>query len=224
MALDRKSLIELAKANAKASLNPSVAFSYNGEKLSAEALNKTFIQELNELGKTPQDFRDTKSKFLIKLYEGPISKYKPDNIKKKISKIMRSNFKSFNESYIEERELPIRFNDDGDLLIERRNKLDFEEEYAKCHSVIKVYEKANNLDGIKYELCKLWFLNCLIQQKLHSKITESKKNELNPVWLERIAVGITQHCTFIIDITGSSTATEHLPKPVISFISAIFFW
>ena len=37
--------------------------------------------------------------------------------------------------------------------------MDFEEEYAKCHSVIKVYEKANNLDGIKYELCKLWFLN-----------------------------------------------------------------
>ena len=128
---------------------------------------------------TPQDFRDTKSKFLIKLYEGPISEYKPDNIKKKISKIMRSNFKSLSESYIEERELPIRFNDDGDLLIERRNKLDFEEEYAKCHSVIKVYEKADNLDGIKYELCKLWFLNCLIQQKLHSKISESEKKALN---------------------------------------------
>lgn len=128
---------------------------------------------------TPQDFRDAKSKFLIKLYEGPISKYKPDNIKKKISKIMRSNFKSLNESYIEERELPIRFNDDGDLLIERRNKLNFEEEYAKCHSVLVVYEKSNNINGMKYELCKLWFLNCLIQQKLHSKITESKKNELN---------------------------------------------
>ena len=61
MALDRKSLIELAKANAKASLNPSVAFSYNGENLSAEALNKTFIQELNELGKTPQDFRENEN-------------------------------------------------------------------------------------------------------------------------------------------------------------------
>ena len=61
MALDRKSLIELAKANAKASLNPSVACSYNGENLSAEALNKTFIQELNELGKTPQDFRENEN-------------------------------------------------------------------------------------------------------------------------------------------------------------------
>ena len=61
MALNRDQLIELARANAKASLNPSVAYSFNGEKLSAEALNKTFIKELNELGSTPQDFRENKN-------------------------------------------------------------------------------------------------------------------------------------------------------------------
>jgi hypothetical protein len=61
MALTRDQLIELARANAKASLNPSVAYSYRGEKVSAEALNKTFINELNELGKTPQDFRENKN-------------------------------------------------------------------------------------------------------------------------------------------------------------------
>ena len=61
MALTRDQLIELAKANAKASLNPSVAYSFGGEKLSAEALNKTFIKELNELGATPQDFRENKN-------------------------------------------------------------------------------------------------------------------------------------------------------------------
>lgn len=61
MALTRDQLIELARANAKASLNPSVAYSFGGEKLSAEALNKTFIKELNELGKTPQDFRENKN-------------------------------------------------------------------------------------------------------------------------------------------------------------------
>lgn len=58
MALNRDQLIELAKANAKASLNPSVAYSFGGEKLSADALNKTFISELNELSRTPQDFRE----------------------------------------------------------------------------------------------------------------------------------------------------------------------
>ena len=58
MALTRDQLIELARANAKASLNPSAAYSFGGEKLSADALNKTFIKELNELGSTPQDFRE----------------------------------------------------------------------------------------------------------------------------------------------------------------------
>ena len=61
MALTRDQLIELARANAKASLNPSVAYSFGGEKLSAEALNKTFIKELNELGRTPQDFSENKN-------------------------------------------------------------------------------------------------------------------------------------------------------------------
>lgn len=61
MALTRDQLIELARANARASLNPSVAYSFGGEKLSADALNKTFIKELNELGSTPQDFRENKN-------------------------------------------------------------------------------------------------------------------------------------------------------------------
>ena len=61
MALDRAQLIELAKANAKASLNPAKKFSFNGEDLTAEALNKTFFSELNALGKTPQDFRNNKN-------------------------------------------------------------------------------------------------------------------------------------------------------------------
>lgn len=61
MALNRDQLIELARANAKASLNPSAAYSFGGESLSADALNKTFIKELNELGATPQLFRENKN-------------------------------------------------------------------------------------------------------------------------------------------------------------------
>lgn len=61
MALDRNSLIELARANAKASLNPSATYSFGDQKLSAEALNKTFINELNELGATPQTFRENQN-------------------------------------------------------------------------------------------------------------------------------------------------------------------
>ena len=59
--LNKEQLIELAKANAKASLNPSTTFSFNGQKLSANALSATFSKELNELGKTPQLFRENQN-------------------------------------------------------------------------------------------------------------------------------------------------------------------
>ena len=79
MALSRDQLIELARANAKASLNPSVAYSFGGEKLSAEALNKTFINELNELGKTPQDFRENKN-LIFTLMEVGLTEVMPTKV------------------------------------------------------------------------------------------------------------------------------------------------
>lgn len=79
MALSRDQLIELARANAKASLNPSVAYSFGGEKLSAEALNKTFIKELNELGKTPQDFRENKN-LIYTLMEVGLTEVMPQKV------------------------------------------------------------------------------------------------------------------------------------------------
>ena len=79
MALNRDQLIELARANAKASLNPSVAYSFGGEKLSAEALNKTFIKELNELGSTPQDFRENKN-LIYTLMEVGLTEVMPQKV------------------------------------------------------------------------------------------------------------------------------------------------
>ena len=79
MALTRDQLIELARANAKASLNPSIAFSFGGEKLSADALNKTFIKELNELGKTPQDFRDNQN-LIYTLMEVSLTEVLPQKV------------------------------------------------------------------------------------------------------------------------------------------------
>ena len=58
--LDRQNQIELAKAAAKASLNPSVAYSFGNEKMSAAALDAAFVKELNELGKNPHDYERNK--------------------------------------------------------------------------------------------------------------------------------------------------------------------
>ena len=61
MALDRTQLIALAKATAKASLNPSVAFTFGDKKLSYEALNETFRKEMNELASTYALYRQNKN-------------------------------------------------------------------------------------------------------------------------------------------------------------------
>ena len=61
MALDRTQLIALAKATAKASLNPSVAFAFGDKKLSYEALNETFRKEMNELAGTYAQYRENKN-------------------------------------------------------------------------------------------------------------------------------------------------------------------
>ena len=79
MVLTKEQLIELARANAKASLNPSKTFSFNGENLSAEALNKTFVKELNELGATPQDFRENKN-LIYTLMEVSLTEVLPQKV------------------------------------------------------------------------------------------------------------------------------------------------
>ncbi len=61
MALNKENLMELARVSARASLNPSTTFSFQNEKFSADALNKTFAQELNALGATPQLFRENQN-------------------------------------------------------------------------------------------------------------------------------------------------------------------
>jgi len=79
MALDKMSLIELAKANARASLNPSVAYSFEGQSMTADALNKTFIQELNELGATPALFRENKN-LIYTLMEVSLTEVLPQKV------------------------------------------------------------------------------------------------------------------------------------------------
>ena len=61
MALDRTELMALAKATAKASLNPSVTFAFGDKKLTYEALDKTFREQMNELASTYALFRENKN-------------------------------------------------------------------------------------------------------------------------------------------------------------------
>ena len=79
MALERKSLIELAKATAKASVNPSLTFSYGEETLSANALEDTFRNELKELAATPALYRQNKN-IIFELIEIQLTEVLPPKV------------------------------------------------------------------------------------------------------------------------------------------------
>ena len=59
--LDRNNLVQLMKTVAKADPSAPVAYSFNGESLSYEALNETLRQELNELAGTYALYRENKN-------------------------------------------------------------------------------------------------------------------------------------------------------------------
>ena len=79
----------------------------------------------------------------------------------------------------EAKSFPIQFDDDGNLFIKSINKLDFEAEYAKSHKLLMTYDKSNDIDGMKYELSRLWFMNNILEKRLHSSKFKSKKEEYN---------------------------------------------
>ena len=79
MALERKSLIELAKATAKASVNPSLTFSFNEETLSASALEDTFRKEVKELSANPALYRQNKN-LIFELIEIQLTEVLPPKV------------------------------------------------------------------------------------------------------------------------------------------------
>lgn len=120
---------------------------------------------------TPNDFYMSNSNKLIKLYEGKTVEY--DN--KKVNRLINLyNKKAVNEA----KEFPIQFDKDGNLLIKNMKKLNYEAEYAKAHKLLVIYDQNNNIEGMKYELSKLWFMNNLLEKKIYDKkTTEQDKKD-----------------------------------------------
>lgn len=119
----------------------------------------------------------------MKKYDIPIDSVGKDN---KLHKYIHEDFEYINfvplYPVLETKEFPVQFDNDGNLIIQNYKKLDYNREYQCSHQALKAYEKANQLEGIKYELSKLWFINTVILAKIHDpKIKEDEKAELTKI-------------------------------------------
>jgi hypothetical protein len=116
--------------------------------------------------------------FLYKIYMGGFKEFFSLNNRYKYfryyldKKMMKIPFKSSMLEAVMTNEFPVEFNKDGDLLISKGRRINFEGEYSRTHLALKMYEKNKNTTGMKYCICKLWYMNILLEEKIHDRKTK----------------------------------------------------
>lgn len=131
---------------------------------------------------TPEDIANLHNvkPTVYKLFEGKAIDYNINRIEKILDK-MYSKAKPIKEvTLLEAKEFPIQFNDEGDLLISKKEKIDFLAEYNKSKKLRQSYVKYKNLEGLKYECCKMWYINTILMKLLDDKnLSHSDRDDYN---------------------------------------------
>lgn len=85
------------------------------------------------------------------------------------------------ESVLNEvKQFPVEFDKDGNLIIykARIGSIAYGDEIDDSVKLLESYRNTNNIEGMKYELAKLWFINDSIEKKLKKKLTNDQYKEL----------------------------------------------
>ena len=117
------------------------------------------------------------------VFDGIVKDYNENKVNKFINSLYpRAN--PIKEGFVidltylnEARSLPIEIKDNGDILITNPYP-NYKEEFYASHKLLIEYDKANNIEGIKYELARLYYMNYIIEKKLYHNKNLDNKNEL----------------------------------------------
>lgn len=84
--------------------------------------------------------------------------------KELLSETVNSSYQeSLELSLLQEKEIPIDIDNNGSLIIKKSINNNFGDRYQQSHKLLKIYHESNNIDGIKKELLKLWYMNNIIE-------------------------------------------------------------
>ena len=80
----------------------------------------------------------------------------------------------------EVKQFPVEFDKEGNLIIykSRVNSLAFGDEIDDSVQLLQAYRNSSNIEGMKYELAKLWYINDCIEKKLKKRLTNDQYKEL----------------------------------------------
>ena len=94
----------------------------------------------------------------------------------KKEKSIREQTSIFNEV----KQFPIEFDKDGNLIIykARTGTLAFGDEIDDSVQLLESYRNQSNIEGMKYEIAKLWYINDCIEKKLKKRLSNDQYKEL----------------------------------------------
>lgn len=173
----------------------------------------------------PNDFYKasiTNSK-IYKVFDGITKDFNPKKIIAYINK-MSNKAKPFIEGFatdlladylypcVTEAKLPIEFNKDGDLLLTNKF-IDFDAEYSSSHKLLLSYAKSNNLEGMKYELARLYYMNYILERRLYHNKSLSNK-EKNIKTRARVLNDFKKYLDFVLDKEPEFNFGEYYEKSI----------
>ena len=135
--------------------------------------NKDFSSKVS-----PADLQRSAAASKATIYEtfiGKVKDFDEKKVKKYLDRLSRKT-KGINEDYIgsdipliitEARKIPIEINNNGDVLI-TNPFINFDTEYSNSHKLLMQYDKSNNIEGMKYELARLYYMNYILEKKIYS--------------------------------------------------------
>ena len=117
---------------------------------------------------------------VYKVYEGKAKDFDEKSINSILDKLSISSNK-INESkmyefiFSEARKAGIEIKNNGDVLL-TNPFIDFDSEYMSSHKLLIQYDESNNIEGMKYELARLYYMNYILEKKLyHNKFLINKE-------------------------------------------------
>ncbi len=130
---------------------------------------------------TPKDIAELSNNkpTVYMIYEGPARLYTTYKASERVNKLLLNAVPIKELTLKEAKEFPIQFNNEGDLLISKKEKIDFLAEYNKSKKLRSSYVKYKNLEGLKYEASKLWYINTILMKLLETEKNNNKRKDLN---------------------------------------------
>ena len=94
--------------------------------------------------------------------------------------ISKAIFKEQTSILNEVKQFPIEFDKDGNLIIykARTGSLSYGDEIDDSVQLLETYRNQSNIEGIKYELAKLWYINDCIEKELKKRLKNEQYKEL----------------------------------------------